>query len=619
MSYKAWYNQEADYNTNAKSYMDYLARHNKFMKVLVEDYEVFKEILIEEFKQFQLNTDETIDSFQSRLDNIQQEMTDLFIEWTKDGTLDTIINENIFSQKVDRSELEPLNTDINHLEEKIDKQSNDLKTRSFNVLHAPDSLTSAKGDGITDDSQAINALIDYVGEMGGGEIIFPNKRYALSSPIIINHDRVILTGKRAELMTTSHFNTSTHKGIIEALTTKNGVVLRPSLQEVIISGFVINGENKTVNGVALSGFTRGCILENNYIHNCYHGIAISGSWSSRISNNLVYNCRMGGLVLGTVYDIEIDSNMNYTDNGADHTIRQEGYEYTNGNVSIQCNAMEIIHNTLRSNKNNLMVHFGNANVFTNNTLENASNANMIISAMESGSFIGNYMEASRGSVFGRTESGAVRNTVWNGNYYNNENFFFLGFMNNDFTKNEIIGSYNVVHHTYQRVNGNITQLPNPAYKADSMPFKADYTAQRDNIVTDDIISHGGKLTTALEDSKLVTGFEMGDYTTNPMLLKPTQQFHGYKLGESKVVSQSAESIASVTRSGFVIVEGSNTEQNTERFIDILLVISSGTVTTVSSNTRGSNMADRNYSMSNDDLMLSFGSKSYDVKTTTIGL
>lgn len=112
MSYKAWYNEDADYNTNARSYMDYLARHNKFMKVLVEDYEVFKEIMVEDFKQFQLDTDETIASFQSRLDNIQQEMTDLFIDWLEDGTLETIINENIFNGKASKSDLEQLRTDL---------------------------------------------------------------------------------------------------------------------------------------------------------------------------------------------------------------------------------------------------------------------------------------------------------------------------------------------------------------------------------------------------------------------------------------------------------------------------------------------------------------------------
>lgn len=614
-NYYPWYNQDADYQTNAKSYMDYLARTNKFMGVLVEDYEVFKELLLEEFKQFQQDTSKTIDQFNDRLDNIKQEMIDFFNQWLEDGVLDQVINQDILNRKPDRTEMTAL---FNQVDERMTDNLSNLNTRAINVLHAPEGLDSAVGDGVTDDAPALNALINYLGEQGGGELIFPNQTYALSSPLMINHDRVLLSGKRAELITTQAFDVTIHKGIIESLTMKNGGQKRRSLQEVIISGFVINGESKPINGIALSGFTRGCVVENNYIHDCFNGIAISGSWSSCVRNNLVYNCQLAGLLLGNAYDIIISSQMTYTDNGLVTTLPQEGYEYSNGNVSVQCNAMEITHNTLRSNKNNLMVHFGNANVFTNNTLENASNANMIISALESGSFIGNYMEASIGSVFGRASSGAIRNTVWHGNFYHNERFFFLGFINNDFSKNEIIGNAETVYHSFQRVNGNISQLPNPSFKADSSPLRADYRSQRDNTVNDDVLSHGGKLSTALEDTKLINGLELGDYTTDPALLKPTPDFMGYQLTKAKQIGQTPGVVATLSRTGLVIVEGASVSNTNERFIDLVLVISYGSSTVVSSQTRGSNMATRSYSVNNDDLRVSFSNNTYTVRSSVIG-
>lgn len=121
------------------------------MKVLVEDYEVFKEILIEEFKQFQLDTGETIDSFQERLDNIKQEMTDFFIAWLEDGTLETIINENIFNGKADKEDLD--NLEIKLLQDIVDLKNNMTKTFDELFIHVKD--FGAVGDGVTNDYDAL--------------------------------------------------------------------------------------------------------------------------------------------------------------------------------------------------------------------------------------------------------------------------------------------------------------------------------------------------------------------------------------------------------------------------------------------------------------------------------
>lgn len=111
MSYKAWYNQDADYNTNARSYMDYLARHNKFMKVLVEDYEVFKEIVIEELKQIKFNA--------------EMEVEDILLNWLDDGTLYRIINEEVFGNKADTEWVE---NQLNQLREDIQNDVNNQIT-----------------------------------------------------------------------------------------------------------------------------------------------------------------------------------------------------------------------------------------------------------------------------------------------------------------------------------------------------------------------------------------------------------------------------------------------------------------------------------------------------------
>lgn len=113
MSYKAWYNQDADYNINARSFMDYLARHNKFMKVLVEDYEVFQEVVSEELKQIKFNA--------------ETEVEDILLNWLDDGTLERIINDEVFGNKADTVWVE---NQLNLLREAI---QNDLNDKIANV------------------------------------------------------------------------------------------------------------------------------------------------------------------------------------------------------------------------------------------------------------------------------------------------------------------------------------------------------------------------------------------------------------------------------------------------------------------------------------------------------
>lgn len=125
--YYPWYNQDADYQTNAKSYMDYLARTNKFMNVLVEDYEVFKELLLEEFKQFQLDTSKNIDQFNKRLDYIKEEMKEFFQEWADDGTIAHLINEVLFEQL--NQKIDDLKDDLSTLDDKVDEVITQLPSK----------------------------------------------------------------------------------------------------------------------------------------------------------------------------------------------------------------------------------------------------------------------------------------------------------------------------------------------------------------------------------------------------------------------------------------------------------------------------------------------------------
>ena len=51
------------------------------------------------------------------------------------------------------------------------------------------------GDGITDDTNSIQGIISYVGQNGGGTIIFPEGEYKVTSPILIKYSNIYLKGE----------------------------------------------------------------------------------------------------------------------------------------------------------------------------------------------------------------------------------------------------------------------------------------------------------------------------------------------------------------------------------------------------------------------------------------
>lgn len=92
--FEPWFDDKRNYNTNAPSYYDYLARINKLMKILGERIWDYDKELAKRFEEWDKN-----------LEEFPEEVKDLLIEWLEDGTLEKIINENIFNdlnEKIDK-------------------------------------------------------------------------------------------------------------------------------------------------------------------------------------------------------------------------------------------------------------------------------------------------------------------------------------------------------------------------------------------------------------------------------------------------------------------------------------------------------------------------------------
>src|SRR5699024_4520771 len=103
-----YYPDDSDYNTNAPSYYDDLARKNKLIKLLAKkiwEYEETLDLTLEEINQrltdYINENDELmkqrLEEWDLRLEEFPENVELLLQEWLSDGTLDHIINETIFS------------------------------------------------------------------------------------------------------------------------------------------------------------------------------------------------------------------------------------------------------------------------------------------------------------------------------------------------------------------------------------------------------------------------------------------------------------------------------------------------------------------------------------------
>jgi parallel beta-helix repeat protein len=117
--------------------------------------------------QNQLN--DTVTSYGNRLDdfieqfddNLQTEVTEVLSEWQQSGFLDVVISEAL------QTEIDIVKTDLTQIVTNVKKYG-------------------AVGDGVTDDTLAIQRASDYLTENGGGTLFFPKGVY-LHSGLTITH------------------------------------------------------------------------------------------------------------------------------------------------------------------------------------------------------------------------------------------------------------------------------------------------------------------------------------------------------------------------------------------------------------------------------------------------
>ena len=219
------------------------------------------------------------------------------------------------------------------------KSAIDGKLSIYNIVSVAD--YGAVGDGVTDDTSAINSAISATGAYG--KVVFtPGKTYSVSNPLVVTLNGIILDGQGATVKCT-------------ATTTAGIFVLAANY--ILLQNFTIDGNNcATVNGVSIRGIhnkvtnniilntgtqsilvdgnysSEYAVLSFNYISGClYNALGMNNSPHCQVIGNRIYNNVMEAICVdnGSHYNVVADNIcVNNCTGGGAAGISIDGSNYT---------------------------------------------------------------------------------------------------------------------------------------------------------------------------------------------------------------------------------------------------------------------------------------------------
>lgn len=236
----------------------------------------------------------------------------------------------------------------------------------LNVKYPPNGITPAKGDGTTDDTETIQACIDYAFNKGGGAVYFPSGNYSTKSITLKNGVSLIGFDRYST-------NIVLRGGSDSPLLFFNGDGC--GVYNLTLNG---NAGTQTENVNVINMIAQNVLLSNLILENGYKLISYNGTGGTLNCNNIVFKNFVNEGVNISGNSITEISECVFTD----------GSQLTNSVITIESDngKFEIISNvkcetciTINGNSNNIKAIINNA---TNNFSDNGSNNNIDINGEE---------------------------------------------------------------------------------------------------------------------------------------------------------------------------------------------------------------------------------------------
>ena len=253
-----------------------------------------------------------------------------------------------------------------------------IKTQSsfyINVKNLPAPHVSAKGDGITDDTSAIQNAVDLASQAGGGDVVIPNGDYSIGTLHLKRGVRLVGQGAGQQQYSSNQANLKVSKDITAIVVGDyNEFVFDTTIQNLNIVGSKTGGNQ---NGIEFVGRNPAySIIDRVYIFNM-GGHGILGGHAGHVNNVKITNSFIEGCMLDGIH-----------------------LTYKTG----QINAIWIAENNIVGNKRGV-VFSGNNVVVKNNTIQANIDAGISVSTAD---------------LISRTEEGMSEytlNSIIEGNYF----------------------------------------------------------------------------------------------------------------------------------------------------------------------------------------------------------
>jgi polyhydroxyalkanoate synthesis regulator phasin len=194
--------------------------------------------------------EESISNVTLSVDNLQSDVT------TNTNTLNDL-SETV---QTNTSSIAGLNT-------KFTSHESNLQSRMLNVKYPPIGLSAAKMDGVTDDSDSLNAMATYLGQQGGGFLYFPQGICVLAKTLFLP-DAVSIQGAGTYATQLAPTNTFTGSFLIESKNDSN-----TNTHHQIRDIFLNMGGNNQVGGI--------------WLHKPYDYTALTNVVGNRCNNTFI--------------------------------------------------------------------------------------------------------------------------------------------------------------------------------------------------------------------------------------------------------------------------------------------------------------------------------------------